>query len=288
MADAGLDTDHNRGAMHLGRFLNAGAAVASFTTVLFVRRRRTWIMGAMILFPAMLPPIAAYYIPDAVRDNLKLFVALTDFLYLFTLAPLAALFYACSLLSEEIEGRTFPLLLSRATPRSAIVLGKYVAFLLVASILLAVSLVLLFLSCAWWLELSMSGPNAGLLARYTALTVLTVAVYGAFCLTVSTMTRYPVIISALFIFGWEKLVIALPGYADFLTFQKYVQRLMPAVPFRRIEIEKIELPAELLREVYPVGAQMSIAVLFGSIVVLLVIACWVVRSREFASAAEAA
>ncbi|GMU91207.1 MAG: hypothetical protein AMXMBFR4_02650 [Candidatus Hydrogenedentota bacterium] len=274
--------------MHPGRFLNVCAAVASFTTILFFRRRRTWIMGALILFPALLPPIAVYYIPDAVRENLKIFAALTDFLYLFTLAPLAALFYACSLLSEEIEGRTFPLLLSRAAPRSAIVLGKYAAFLLVASVLLVVSLILLFLSCAWWLELSVPGPNAALLARYLALTVLTAAVYGALCLAVSTMTRHPVIVSALFIFGWEKMVIALPGYADFLTFQKYVQRLMPPLPFRRIEIEKVELPAELLREVYPVGAQMSLAVLMGSIVALLIVACWVVRSREFASAAEAA
>ncbi|MCC6699448.1 MAG: ABC transporter permease, partial [Candidatus Hydrogenedentes bacterium] len=108
--------------MGLQHYWGVFAAIAGITLRLHLRRRKTWIMAVLALLPAALPAIIAYYGAGRTGPPDRLFVALTDFLYVYTLVPLLALFYACSLLSEEMEGHTLPLLLSRPVPRSALVL----------------------------------------------------------------------------------------------------------------------------------------------------------------------
>ncbi|HRI89004.1 MAG TPA: ABC transporter permease subunit, partial [Candidatus Hydrogenedentes bacterium] len=247
----------------MAQFVHVLTAVTTFTTYLYVRRRRTWLMALLIALPALLPPLAWYYAPQVAEDNIKILDAVIQLMFVLTITPLTALVYGCSLIAEEIEGKTLPLLLSRAAPRSAIVLGKYFAYCIVAITLLCSSLLLTYGSFALFLQLSLS-EHATLLTRYLGVIAFAAVAYGALCVAVGTMTRRPVVVSALFIFGWENLVMALPGYSDFLTLQKYVKRLMPEVPFRRIEIDKVELPAELMREVYPVGYTFAVLALLGA------------------------
>ena len=267
-------------------FINVFAAITTFSTYLYFRRRRTWLMALLVTLPAALPPLAAYSPMGPPARAEELFDATAQFIYLLAIAPLMALVFGCSLLSEEIEGRTLPLLLSRAAPRSAIVLGKYAAYVIVSVAIVAASCALTYASFVWFLRLE-AMAYAGLLCRYVLLFALALLTYGALCVAVSTVAKHPVVVTALFIFGWEKLVAALPGYADFLTLQKYVLRLLPDVSFNRIEIEKVELPPELMRAVYPVSAGMSVAALLGAVIVFLTIACLVVRSREFVTASSA-
>lgn len=267
-------------------FLKILVSLTSMTIRLHSHRARTWIMGALMLTPCLLPALAAYweahYGLEGSMSAGRLTVALFDFLYLYTLVPLAALFYACALLAEEIDGHTFPLLLSRPVPRGALVLGKYFAFVCIAASLLNVSLLATFYTSAIFLKLPLTEAHHGLLIRYIVLCTGGLAAYGALCLMVSTVTRRPALVSALFIFGWEKMVIALPGYADFLTLQKYLGCLLPGVPFPRIEIAKVELPPELMRQVYPVSGAGAVLTLLVATAGLLAIACVMVRFREFA------
>jgi ABC-type transport system involved in multi-copper enzyme maturation permease subunit len=269
-----------------GHYLNVFAATASFTTRLHLRRRRTWLMGALILLPAALPPFIAYYTYDAIRHGPQFVVVAAEYLYLYTLVPLAAVFFAGTLLSEEIEGRTFPLLLSRPAPRSALVLGKFTAFVVVTYGLFVPAFLVDYAVNLAAYRVADTGFLLGLLPRYLGLLALSLAVYGAFCLCIGTFTRRPVIIATIFVFGWEKVVVAIPGYADFLTFWKYISRLTPEVPFKRLEIGKIELPAELLRTVYPVGPTTSLIVLLAMTAVLLTLACLAVRSRQYVADTE--
>ena len=267
-------------------FVNVFTAIATFTTFLYLRRRRTWLMALLIALPALLPPLAGYQLPELRDHAIEIFDGFAQFLFLLTITPLMALVFGCSLLSEEIEGQTLPLLLARAAPRSAIVLGKFAAFAAVSIVLIVASCALTYASFACFLSLDFFG-YLGLLGGYALIMAFALVAYGALCVAISTLTRHPVVVSALFVFGWEKLVAALPGYADFLTLQKYVVRLLPPVTFNRVEIEKVELPPELMRAVYPVSAEFSMVALAAATVVLLTIACMVVRSREFATAGGA-
>lgn len=268
-------------------FPNAFRAVAVFTAVLHLRRKRTWLIAALLASPALLPPVFARFGPPELSGDLKAFDAVAQYFYSVFLASLTALVYGCSLLSEEIEGRTLPLLLSRPVPRSAIVLGKYAAFCGISSALLAGSLALTYGGFVLFLDVPVQ-DSLRLLVGWMFVSAIALAAYGAFCLAVSTITRRPVVVSALFIFGWEGLVIALPGYADFITVSKYVRRIAPEVTWKRLEIEKVELPPELLREVYEVGYGQSMVALGIIVGVFLTIACLMVRSREFSAAVDSA
>lgn len=274
--------------MGLQHYWGVFAAIAGITLRLHLRRRKTWIMAVLALLPAALPAIVAYYGAGRTGPPDRLFVALTDFLYVYTLVPLLALFYACSLLSEEMEGHTLPLLLSRPVPRSALVLGKFIAYVAVASALASLSLAALYYSSVLCLQLPASLEHHALLMRYAALCALGLLAYGALCVMVSSLTRRPALIAAVFIFGWEKMVIALPGYADFLTVQKYLAALLPQVGFRRVEIAKVELPVELMREVIPVSATAALGVLLGATALLLGAACVALRRRQFAASSAGA
>jgi ABC-type transport system involved in multi-copper enzyme maturation permease subunit len=267
-------------------FAHVFAAIATFTTMLHLRRRRTWLMAVLITMPVFVPPLALYNPSESAEYAQEVFDAVAQFLYLLAITPLMALVFGCSLVSEEIEARTLPLLLARATPRSAIVLGKYASFVFVSFLLITASFALTFGSFVYFLSLDF-GAYIGLAARYVGLMAIALMAYGAFCVAISTVTRHPVVVSALFIFGWEKLVAALPGYADFLTLQKYVLRLLPDVTFNRIEVEKVELPPELMRAVYPVSEGVAVVTLVAVTVVFLGIACLIVRSREYATAGGA-
>jgi len=266
-----------------GHFWNVFAAVATFSTCLFVRRRRMWLMAALMIVPLPLPFLASALVPYATLMGQRLLVAQVEYLYLFTLVPLTALFFAGTLFSEEVEGHTFPLLLSRPAPRSAIVLGKFTAYFCVTFALLAVVVTIFFTIGVFALHVSKPLIVFGMLPRYLAIVALALLSYGALCLFVSTISTRPVIVSAIFLFGWEKAVVAIPGYADFLTFEKYLRRLAPDVPFKRLELGKLELPVELLRTVYPVGAWTSLLVLLAVTVLLLALACVAVRKRQYAA-----
>lgn len=270
----------------MGLFVNVFASVATFSTYLYARRRRTWLLALLVMLPALVPLLAAYNPSESPTYAEETFDAIAQFLYVLTIAPLMALVFGCSLLSEEIEARTLPLLLARAAPRPAIVLGKYVAFVSVSAMMVLASFTLTFASSVYFTGIGLS-DYAGLFGKFCVLVVVALIAYGAFCVAVSTLTKHPVVVSALFIFGWEKLVAALPGYADFLTLQKYVLRLLPEVAFDRIEVEKVELPPELMRAVYPVSESFSIVALTIASAVFLAIACYVVRSREYVTASGA-
>ena len=137
-------------------FVNVFTAIATFTTFLYFRRRRTWLMALLITTPVFVPFLAIFNPSESSDYPQEVFDAVAQFLYLLTITPLMALVFGCSLLSEEIEGRTLPLLLARAAPRSAIVLGKYVAFVFVTYIMILVSFTLTFSSFAHFLALSVS------------------------------------------------------------------------------------------------------------------------------------
>lgn len=278
--------------MGIRHYIRVLVSTALMTTRTHLRRGRTWIMAVLILLPSLLPPLVAYlnarFDAGLSMPPDRLAVGLFDFLYVYTLVPLTALFYACALLAEETEGHTFPLLLSRPAPRGAIVLGKFAAFLGISALLVAASLTATFYASVLFLKLPATGAHHALLARYALLCAAGLGAYGALCLAVSTLTQRPVLVAALFIFGWEKMVIAIPGYADFLTLQKYLGRLLPEVSFRRIEIAKVELPVELMREVYPVSATGAVVTLACVTAVLLGLACLAVRLRQFAASSETA
>jgi len=139
--------------------------------------------------------------------------------------PVLAIFYGTSLMADEVEDKTLTYLFTRPIPRGSVLLGKYLAY-----VVCTVSVVLPSVMVVWLLIVPIGarlGPAFPSLLKDLALLALGLAVYGAvFALAGSTLKR-PLVFGLVFVFGWELLVVALPGYLKKATVAYYLQGLVP-------------------------------------------------------------
>ena len=141
-------------------------------------------------------------------------------LYLKFIVPALGVFYGTSLIADEVEDKTVTYLFTRPIPRGAIVLGKYLAYLVCVTSVVLPSAAVVFLVLVPFEDMaSLFGPfvrNLGVLA-------LGLAAYGAVFLWAGALFRRPLVGGLLFVFGWEQLALVLPGYVGRLTIAHYLQ-----------------------------------------------------------------
>jgi len=188
--------------------------------------------------------------------------------------PVLAVFYGTALIADEVEDRTITYLLTRPIPRASVLLGKYLAFLVCTVAVVLPSVVLM-----WLLIVPIRGSLA---ASFPALVidlgilVAGLAAYGALFALVGATFKRPLLFGLLFVFGWESLAMALPGYLRQFTVAHYLQGLVPhAMP--------AESPLAMLQMVFrePAGLVESLIGLVLVIVAGLALAARAVARREY-------
>ncbi len=146
--------------------------------------------------------------------------------YLSFSVPLLGVFYGTSLIADEVEDRTITYLFTRPVPRGAVLVGKYLAYLVCAGLLVLPSVVLVF-----FLVVPLLGGSVGAgfpdLLKDLALLAVGLAVYGALFALVGALFKRPLLTGLVFIFGWEPVVIVVPGYMKRFTVSYYLQGLVP-------------------------------------------------------------
>ncbi len=160
--------------------------------------------------------------------GLEIFSSLILAFYLQFLVIILALFYGTSILSEEIEGRTLTYLTTRPLPKPAIVLGKYAAYAVWTTILVAAGTLLAFLV----LNLDrLADPSAwAVLAKTTAVLSLGLWAYLAVFTLAGAALKKSILVGLFFGFGWETIVQYLPGSTQKLTIVHYLKSILrPAV-----------------------------------------------------------
>lgn len=212
-----------------------------------LRRKRTYLAAAVVLAPVILP-IAIYFVPESViEDELSgdnSFIFLIELFYLRTMTPLLALFFATMLISEEIESQTIPYILTRPIPRAAWVVGRFLAYLVVAPAIIGASMTAVYFACGLLEGYDWAG-NAQRLVQYSAIAFMAAMAYGATCMLFGAYFRRPIITGLIFVFGWQRLSMIAPGLIDFFTVDKYVRMLMPTVGTLD---SPVSAETELLRE----------------------------------------
>ena len=139
--------------------------------------------------------------------------------------PVLAVFYGTSLIADEVEDKTITYLFVRPIPRSAVLIGKYLAYLVCT-----IFVVLPAVVTVWLLIVPVGGRLASSfpdLTKDLMVVAIGLAVYGAVFAVVGTMVKRPLLVGLLFVFGWEVLVMALPGSFKRLTVAYYLQGLVP-------------------------------------------------------------
>jgi len=236
--------------------------------------RRSLLMGALlglpVLFAVLYRVVLVAKLP-AQMTGFDLYGVIVALYVLRNALPLAALFYAVSLVADEVEGRTITYLLTRPVPRSAVLLGKFAAYLATTvGLLLPATVVTFFLLVT---AQGAAGLHAAVphLFRDLGAMAMGLAAYGALFTLMGVLLRRPVIPGLLFLYVWE-LLAHLPGYLPRFTISAYLRSLVTHRP-----------PDEGLMEVFgqalPVG--LSLLSLTAMAVVFLAAAVWIFSRREY-------
>lgn len=146
-------------------------------------------------------------------------------LYIRFIVPVLGVFYGTSLIADEVDDKTITYLFTRPIPRSAVLFGKYLAYLACTVLLVLPSVMLVF-----FLVVPTGGAGIGeafpsLLKDFGMLVVGLIA-YGAVFAFVGARFKRPLVAGLVFAFGWEPGVLLLPGYLKRLTVAYYLQALV--------------------------------------------------------------
>jgi ABC-type transport system involved in multi-copper enzyme maturation permease subunit len=147
-------------------------------------------------------------------------------LYVRFIVPILGVFYGTALIADEVEDRTITYLFTRPIPRGAVLIGKYLAYLVCTVLLILPSVVIVYLLIV---PLGGGSVAAGFPALLSDLGMLAagLAAYGALFAWVGARVRRPLVAGLVFVLGWEPAVLIFPGYLKRLTVAYYLQALVP-------------------------------------------------------------
>jgi ABC-2 type transport system permease protein len=174
-----------------------------------------------------------------------------------------------AVVTEEIEDRTITYLFSRPIPRAAVLLGRWLATLVLVSVFLGISAVL---TCY--------GAGAGrtdpdLLPPLLQASLIGGAVYSGLFASVGVFAKHPMIVGLGYTFAVEGFLANLPGKNQSLTVQYYLRSLIAS----RGSSAWSEIPGFASTRFETAGA--SVATLAVLLAGVLAFSSWRISRREY-------
>jgi len=198
--------------------------------------------------------------------------------YLRLSVPLLGVFYGTALMADEVEDKTITYLFTRPVSRGAVLFGKYLAYLASTGLVVLPSVMLVFFLVVPLLGGDI-GSNFPSLVTDLALLAVGLAVYGALFALIGAWFKRPLLIGLVFIFGWEPIMVVVPGYMKRVTVSYYLQGLVPHATPQEGLVSTI-LSILQANEVLP-SAAVSVIGLGFILVIGLGLATWLVERREY-------
>ncbi len=204
-----------------------------------------------------------------------LFGTIIWFLYIRFIVPALGVFYGTALIADEVEDKTITYLFTRPVRRGAVLLGKYLAYLVCTALLILPSVVLVY-----FLIVPIGSGSVGAsfpqLAADLGMLAAGLAAYGAVFALVGARLKRPLVMGLVFAFGWEPFVLLFPGYLKQATVAYYLQALVPhAMP----DDSAIGALMQMFREVPSVPVSLAaLAIITGG---TLWLAARAVENREY-------
>ncbi len=195
--------------------------------------RRTIFMALVVGGPVLLALIVRgleMFGMSALRVNgqrvggIGIFGVMIWMLFLRFIVPVLGVFYGTALMADEVEDKTITYLFTRPIPRGAVLVGKYLAYLACTMLVVLPSVMIVYFLLVPFTELPATFGN---LLVDMGLLGLGLAVYGGVFAFVGAFFKRPLVIGLVFVFGWEQVVLALPGYLKQFTIAYYLQGLVP-------------------------------------------------------------
>jgi ABC-type transport system involved in multi-copper enzyme maturation permease subunit len=180
--------------------------------------------------------------------------------------------------------RTMPYILTRPVARSAWVIGRFAAFLIVAAVILLFSLSLTFAASTTHADLELRNTtDLLLLLHYFGVILAALPAYGSVAVLLGAYTRRPIIYGVILFYGWQHIATLVPGLVDFFTIKKYTDALLPVMATQRHVAEIQTALGTFQREVFMVSAGKAAVTLAVISLVALGLTIISVRWREYAA-----
>lgn len=197
-------------------------------------------------------------------------------IYVRFLVPVLGVFYGTSLIADEVDDKTITYLFTRPIQRSAVIVGKYLAYLVCTVLLLLPSVVIVFFLVVPLGQGKSVGELFPTLLIDLGMLGAGLAAYGALFALVGARIKRPLLAGLLFALGWEPAILLVPGYLKRLTVAYYLQ---PLVMHDMPDQSPTFALMQLFREQPPVSTSLAgLAVIVG---LSLWLAGRVVERREF-------
>jgi ABC-2 type transport system permease protein len=214
-------------------FANASRRVFDLSLGEMLWSRRTIFMALVVGGPVLLAVIVRVvelFGMSALRVNgqrvagFGVFGVMMWMLFLRFIVPVLGVFYGTALMADEVEDKTITYLFTRPIPRGAVLMGKYLAYLACTTLVVLPSVMIVYFLLVPFQTLP---STFGSFLVDLGLLELGLAVYGGVFAFVGAFFKRPLVIGLVFAFGWEQVVMVLPGYLKQFTIAYYLQALVP-------------------------------------------------------------
>lgn len=215
-------------------FLYAALRVFDLSLGQMLWSRRTIFMLLVVGVPVLMAVIlrvidslsgSAMQVNGVVMDGPAIFGMMIWIFFLRFSVPVLSIFYGTALIADEVEDKTITFLFTRPIPRGAVLVGKYLAFLMSTLLVVLPSVTLV-----WLLIAPIRGSlGASFIALVKDLLILAAgfAVYGSLFAFIGARFKRPLMIALIFVFAWENAALLFPGYLRRFTIAHYLQGLVP-------------------------------------------------------------
>jgi ABC-type transport system involved in multi-copper enzyme maturation permease subunit len=226
-------TDPVNAARRGTSFMSGAASVFELSLGQMLWSRRTIFMALVVGAPVVVAAIfravqTSGIVPLRVEgvpvDPATVFGGIIWLLFLRFAVPVLGVFYGTSLMADEIEDKTLTYLFTRPIRRGAVLVGKYLAYVVCTTLVVLPSVMLVYFLIVPFRQIP--GTFTSLLTDL-GLLALGLAAYGALFALVGTLLKRPLVVGLVFAFGWEQAAMLMPGYLKRFTIAHYLQGLVP-------------------------------------------------------------
>jgi ABC-2 type transport system permease protein len=264
--------------------LSSSARVFDLSLGQMLWSRRSLFLGVLLGGPVVLAialrivmslETSGVRVNGAAIGGSSIFGMMVWLLYIRFIVPVLGVFYGTSLIADEVDDKTITYLFTRPIPRSAVLIGKYLAYLVCTVLLVLPSVMLVFFLIVPTGGSSIAEAFPSLLADLGMLAA-GLAAYGAVFALVGARLKRPLVVGLVFAFGWEPAVLLFPGYLKRLTVAYYLQAL---VKHEMPQDSAVSVLMQVFHEVPSVAV--SLLCLSAMIAVTLWLAGRAVEQREY-------
>ena len=224
-------------------YLGATIEIARQTMRLLPQSRLYWVLWLLLVGAGVLAGVLGSVLADEV-DGRNLYCTLCWWLLGVVLVPWTTMYFAVQAMHGDIEDRTVQYLFLRPVPRSAVLLGKWLAVAALCGLTAGMGAWLLFAGVAIHGDIWADGVEPGLAVVFAVAMALLAVVLSAVAALFSARCRWPLVWSIGYIIGVQMFIGNLPAKAS-------IRGLAVGDPVRRFVLHGIDPDRRLARGLWP-------------------------------------